>query len=592
MLPEGLGGTGESAHLLEILYRAIVLLEGSAVPLEVERRQLADLAGRLEAERFHLAVLGQFKRGKSTLLNALLGEEILPSAILPVTALPTVIEAGKVRQARVRLAHDGGEPEVVECEDDDLTAFLDRYVNESRNPENRMGVEEIEVALPAELLHRGVVLIDTPGIGSVHRHNTVATLNFLAECDAALFTTSPDPPLTEVEVAFLEEVKGKVPRLFFVLNKADYLEEEERDEAVAFLRQMVERHTGLVADPLFVVSAKRGLAARLRGDEAGWRASGMAELEAALVRFLTEEKQAALAQVLTLRGRDCLSAARMKVALYLRSLRLPAAELEERRARFEACLQEAEAQRQGVLDRLAGESRRIKETLSEAAEELRRRSIDHLMAVAEGASEPPGSHAWEVAVGKRLEEAIPPFFEAQFGEVSARFRARITETLTPLQEEADRLMASLRRNAADIFEIPYVAPESQAIFQPHQRPYWIAHPWRTNLVAIPPTLVDLILPRSLSRGRVHRRVREQIERLVGFNVENLHWSIVQSIDTSFRRFAFDMEQTLTQAIGATREAIEIAVARRVEAEEEVVEEVARAEELDRALAILAAELEG
>jgi len=58
--------------------------------------------------------------------------------------------------------------------------------------------------------HRGVVLIDTPGIGSTFRHNTQATLNFLPQCDAALFLVSADPPLTEVEVEFLKEVRTKV----------------------------------------------------------------------------------------------------------------------------------------------------------------------------------------------------------------------------------------------------------------------------------------------------------------------------------------------------------------------------------------------
>jgi predicted GTPase len=65
------------------------------------------------------------------------------------------------------------------------------------------------------------VLIDTPGIGSTHRHNTGMTLRFLPQCDAALFLVSADPPITEVEVAFLIEVRNRVQDLFFVMNKMD-----------------------------------------------------------------------------------------------------------------------------------------------------------------------------------------------------------------------------------------------------------------------------------------------------------------------------------------------------------------------------------
>jgi len=572
------------------LEHAVVRLADTDLPVAAERELVADLLSRLAAERFHLAVLGQFKRGKSTLLNALLGEPLLPAAIVPVTALPTVVEAGKERRAEVRLAGEG-DGEVITSDGDDLTAFLDRYVNETANPENRAGVEEIRITHPAPLLRRGVVLIDTPGIGSVHRHNTVATLNFLTECDAALFTTSADPPITEMEVAFLKEVRGKVPRLFFVLNKADYLDAGERQEAAQFFQTQVERHTGLTVDPLFVISARRGLAARMADDAEGWEESGMAGLESALVQFLAEEKQAALTHVLTLRGRDALASARMKVGLFSRSLRLPAEELAQRREQFEQRLAEVEAQRQGVLDRLVGETRRIKEALTEAAEELRRTATIHLEGVVDSVAGAAGDRHWEAAVKAALAEAIPSLFEGSFGEVSGRFRDRIRATLTPLQEEADRLMEGLRRNAADIFDIPFVAPEGEAVFQPHQRPYWVIHPWRVNLIGLPPTLLDLLLPRTLRSGRVRRRIGEEVARLVASNVENLHWSIVQSIDTSFRRFAFDMEHTLTAAIGATREAIDIAAARRVEAEQTVAADLARAEVLDQALADLAAALD-
>jgi len=392
-------------------------------------------------------------------------------------------------------------------------------------------------------------------------------------------------------VEFLKEVKGKVPRLFFVLNKADYLDAAERQEAVAFFQEQVARHAGLTAEPLFVVSARRGLAARQKGDAEGWEESGMAALEAALVRFLAEEKEAALTHALTLRGRDALASARMKVALFSRSLRLPAEELAARRDRFEQRLAEAEAQRQGVLDRLAGEGKRIKESLRAATSELHDASVAHLEEVADGVAGTAGDPHWEAAVKEALAKAIPAFFEASFGDVSGRFRDRIRATLTPLQEEADRLMEGLRRNAADIFEIPFVAPESEAVFQPHQRPYWVAHPWRDTLVALPPTLLDLLLPRPLRGGRVRRRIGEEVARLVAYNIENLHWSIVQSIDTSFRRFAYDMEHTLTAAIGATREAIEIAASRRLEAEQTVAADLERADRLDQGLAKLAATLD-
>jgi hypothetical protein len=86
---------------------------------------------------------------------------------------------------------------------------------EDGNPENRYGIIKVDVFLPSPLLRNGVVLIDTPGIGSTYLHNTAATMNFLSQCDAALFLISADPPLTQVELNFLTEAKKHVAKLFY-----------------------------------------------------------------------------------------------------------------------------------------------------------------------------------------------------------------------------------------------------------------------------------------------------------------------------------------------------------------------------------------
>jgi len=108
----------------------------------------------------------------------------------------------------------------------------------------KRGIAEVQVDLPAPILAGGVVLIDTPGIGSTYRHNTTATLNFLQQCDAALFLISADPPITETGLGFLRQVREKVPRLFFVLNKIDYLDDGELQEALEFYKRVLAEEAG------------------------------------------------------------------------------------------------------------------------------------------------------------------------------------------------------------------------------------------------------------------------------------------------------------------------------------------------------------
>jgi hypothetical protein len=142
-------------------------IDANAPHLAAEARALCD---RVRDGLFYVACVGQFKRGKSTLLNALVGQPVLPVGVVPVTAVVTVVRHGERPSARVRFAA-GGWQEIA-------TSDLYRYVTEEQNPENRKGVAAVEVFVPSELLASGMCLVDTPGIGSVFAGNTQATRAF------------------------------------------------------------------------------------------------------------------------------------------------------------------------------------------------------------------------------------------------------------------------------------------------------------------------------------------------------------------------------------------------------------------------------
>jgi len=329
-----------------------LLAEAAACPaecapeLEAEEHRVSALRNQLNEGRFHLAVLGQFKRGKSTLLNALLGEALLPTSIVPLTAIPTFIRFGDSPTIRVSFENGRDTEEFAGNTTDERTAFLKRFVTEEGNPQNHLGVTEVEVFLPSPLLAKGVVLIDTPGIGSTYRHNTEATLNFLPQCDAALFLVSADPPMTQVEVEFLREVRERVPRLFFVLNKMDYLDGDERVLALEFLKTTLNDHLGGTdIGPVFAMSARLGLQARAANDNELWRESGLGDLEMRLIDFLASERAAALEDAVCRKAADVAEAALMHLRLGIRSLELPQANLEQRLAAFDVELARAQRER-------------------------------------------------------------------------------------------------------------------------------------------------------------------------------------------------------------------------------------------------------
>ncbi|MFZ3214791.1 MAG: dynamin family protein [Candidatus Acidiferrales bacterium] len=219
------------------------------------------LAERMGEGRFYVACVGQFKRGKSTLLGALVGNRVLPAGVLPVTAVPTIVRYGPSRSARVRF--QGGTWMDISPED------LTHYVSEDRNPENKRGVAGVEVFCPSPLLLRGMCFVDTPGLGSVFTGNTAATQAFVPHIDAAIVVVGADPPISGEELALVEQVGKQVRDVIVVMNKADRTSDEDRRIARSFTAEILAKRLGRPVDCIYEVSAEERL--ENRGPDRDWR---------------------------------------------------------------------------------------------------------------------------------------------------------------------------------------------------------------------------------------------------------------------------------------------------------------------------------
>jgi GTP-binding protein EngB required for normal cell division len=206
-----------------------------------------ELAARVSEGRFYVACVGQFKRGKSTLLNALVGHEVVPTGFIPVTAVPTVIRFGDALHARIRM-RDGSWQDVAMLD-------LKEYVTEELNPENKKAVDGAEVFVPSPLLSSGMCFVDTPGLGSVFTGNTATTQAFIPHIDAALVVVGADPPIAGEELALVETVGKQVQDLILVINKADRTSDPERAAATKFTREILEKRLHRPMGEVFEVSA-------------------------------------------------------------------------------------------------------------------------------------------------------------------------------------------------------------------------------------------------------------------------------------------------------------------------------------------------
>jgi small GTP-binding protein len=243
------------------------------------------LMAKLAEDRFTIAVLGQFKRGKSSLLNAIIGRSLLPTGILPLTTVITIVRFGS--RERLVIQRKG-----LRFPEHEPIAALPDYVTSQCNPDNRKGIETVAIELPLPYLRRGLQFVDTPGVGSAIKANTETTYSFLPNCDAVLFVTSAEGPLSEAELELLTAIKRYAGKIFFVLNKIDLLaDESEAIHVTEFVKSLLAQALNVAEINLFPVSAQKGLEASLSESAFQFAKSGLLDLEKALARFLASDRE-------------------------------------------------------------------------------------------------------------------------------------------------------------------------------------------------------------------------------------------------------------------------------------------------------------
>jgi len=326
-----------------------------------------ELLARLAEDRFQLAVVGRFNGGKSSLMNAVVGQALLPTGIRPLTSVITSLCYGSRPGIEVRF-RNGSLPARASLDQ------LAKYATEDGNPANRKEVQSVIVRAPLEVLRNGFYFVDTPGIGSDIITNTAATERFLPDADAIIFVTSFDSPLQPDEEEFLGCVRRYAAKVFYVVNKADLVPEPDRARILDSILGRIKAHA---ADPesirLFALSARDALDAKLAGSKQGLDTSGLPDFESALWVFLTEGKSREFLTRIAGRTGKLLDEERF----YLSIAEAGAG----RNGCFKKCTGAISREATGLEERTAGTVRR---ELSEALEpEVNRWAEDQLSAAAE-----------------------------------------------------------------------------------------------------------------------------------------------------------------------------------------------------------------
>lgn len=241
--------------------------------------ELNDLEEKLINQKIYIVVLGLFKRGKSSLINALIGDNIAPVAITPLTSVITFFQFSDSPIAEIVFENNSTQSVTINK--------IVEFVSEELNPENIKKVKQVNVWLPSELL-KNLVLVDTPGLGSLYEHNSETTVSFIPKIDAALFVLSADLPMSKADGEFLKSISNRVPKLIYLLNKIDLLKTEEleqlRDFNIKNIAKQTDKNTSSI--DLIPVSAKQYLESST--DESKHQ-SGIINLKKQILDLIDEE---------------------------------------------------------------------------------------------------------------------------------------------------------------------------------------------------------------------------------------------------------------------------------------------------------------
>lgn len=534
--------------------------ESLARSVEADAPQLVDDARgvleRLRERRFEVAVVGEFNRGKSTLLNLLVDRFVLPAGVLPVTSIVTELTYG---EEQAKIVFEDGSDEVI-----DLTE-IERYVSEEANPGNARRVQTARIALPAPMLRHGAVLVDTPGVGSIFRHNSELARETILHADGAVMVMSADTPITDAERSLIKLLSRRSQRTFFVLNRIDFLAPDELERVRWFVESVLTEAFG-TPQQLYCLSARTK--------------AGFEPFAQAFEEFLTnglDEARLSLAQ------RDLVALAdriENECALEESALSLTTAELDERLAEFrrssdsqnesfadDCVLFEHAAQR--MLDDLSArliEQNRIEEgafaRIRQAAEESADGDIGTVL---------------DEAIEKEVRAIIEPMRRTEEFEIEKAWRRAAERFERATQRRVDRL----GETAGDLFQVDL-------------RPVSLSHPanqkgrfFYSSPVAVEPTggALGRFFRQIAGRGGRRRAIETADERLleeVRRHIERLRDDLTARTNEANHHLADRMGEQVREISGAITQAVERAQAAKAAAIEDQDRQRERAQRLREA----------
>lgn len=493
--------------------------------------ELKALEEKIHSGDFYAVVVGLFKRGKSSLINALIGGEVAPVDVTPVTAVITLIEYAEVPSAEIIFEHT--ENKIISI------AEAASYVSEEENPENIKGARLVRITYPSPLL-KHLTLIDTPGMGSAFEHNTQVTREFIPKIDAALYVLSADTPVSKTDLDFLSDLQQTTPKIIYVVNKMDLLNENELGKMIQFNRRTLARamRTDEADVEIYCVSS-------LKNFRAGQPYAGMSAIRNRMDELAKNEKAVLLMQ--SSRNRLAALINQLEVILKLKaeSLQMPVNLLEKKQLMLSEStgrLNEQKSEFDAIVGgRIKQLQDRIHDEVNRVAAVLHSEVKRKLFSEREASSkeiEKGGAESFQQKLNQQivdrfneLKQSLERETRDQFYRLLEQYSQRSQSFLNELATHLASLLGidfSLIANTFDlnVYTAFYFTNVSQGASLPKKN--WM----------------DFFFSPRKRNERFIRSIYTQAQEVITANAASIIYDLQYKIQESFRKFSFDLNEHL------------------------------------------------
>jgi GTP-binding protein EngB required for normal cell division/polyhydroxyalkanoate synthesis regulator phasin len=537
--------TTSRAALDEVLADVSLLAPPWAEP------RVAEMARQWKTDRLRVLVVGEAKRGKSTLINAMLGRDVLPMGLTPLTAAATTVTSGTSEYVQASFTDGHAERRGL--------ADLAELVTETGNPDNRLGLSDVVVHLVSPLPAAGIDLVDTPGAGSVFAHNTAAARQALATMDAAVFVLTTDPPISSSERDLLADVAGSSVATFVVLNKADRLAEQERAEVLAFTDDVVASILGR-RQRIHALSARAALADAV-GSDGPAPDPGFAAFLADFGAWLRQGRRTALHASLTRRTVALVDEMLDEITVTLRIDTMRAEADTAQVADFQAALTAFANRSQEAVDLIAGESRRLLAELNQAAADT---IAHHAPAISANVAD----HVRGAAAESRTAEvedsgqalalqAATALAESWRADQTGRLEQRLAALESRLREGLTADLGHVRAAARELLGVELVVPSAETVLTVDPRFHFpeVVPAGQTDLLA---GAIRRRVPGRRGRTRLAEHLRKLAANLVDARIGRARGDLQYRLTETSRRLSADIRAAYQAVADRLAEAVRAA----------------------------------